>query len=80
MTTDGGERWWLDPDAPDPWPGIPTPYLSSPAFAVRVLRLITRLQRRGEHAEAVVQAVRSECMDLAGDLFPPRSEVDGDDD
>jgi len=52
---------WLDPDAPDPWGGVPSRYLTSQGYAVRLLRFIAEQQRRGRDAEALLEAVKATC-------------------
>jgi hypothetical protein len=72
------DEWWLDPDVPEPWVGIPSAYLSTPAFAARLLRMIAQQERAGATAADVVYVVRRHCRELAADLYPWRRREEGE--
>ncbi len=57
---------WLDPDAPDPWANVPSRYLTSQGFAVRLLRLIAEHRRTSASAEALLEVIEARCRQLLG--------------
>jgi len=61
--TNDGPTWeaYLDPEAPDPWAGIPSHELSAAAFALRLLRVLTEHEQAGGLPETAVAMVRARC-------------------
>lgn len=72
------ERLEAEMVGPDPLANVPARYLSSPGFALRLLRLIARDARVGIAPADTLEAIRSRCEDVAATLWPPREdEEDG---